>query len=166
MTLEQYAYLSEIIGVILVIASLVYLAQQLRQNTNAIRGESRQAMLNASQTEIFALMDNPDIAIDLTKPDALTPEEHVKVSAWLFALFRARQFAWLQHRNKAIDDSQWETEIAVIRFYFDSQRVQDWWKALGRAAFGNEYSDFVDSIIHTQSPSETTVQALATWTAS
>ena len=166
MTLEQYAYLAEIVGVILVIASLVYVAQQVRQNTDAVRSQSRHAMLAASQTELFAQMDNPGTAIDITKPDALTPEEHVTLSCWLFALFRARQFAWLQHRNGAIDDSQWETELAVIRFYFDSQRVQDWWTLLGRAAFGHEYADFIDSVMRAQSPTETLVQALGKWTAS
>jgi len=48
MSLEQIAYLAQIIGVILVITSLVYVAQQLRQNTAAILAQSRQAMLDAS----------------------------------------------------------------------------------------------------------------------
>lgn len=164
MSLEQYAYLADVAGVILVIASLIYVAMQLRQNTGAIQAQSRQAVLTAAQTEIFAITDNPDIIVLMTKPDALSPEEHVKVASWLFALFRARQFAWLQHRNGVIDDSQWETELSVIRFYFDSQRVQDWWNALGRAAFGNEYADFIDSLVRDQSPTETLVPAFTAWT--
>jgi hypothetical protein len=164
MTLEEFAYLAEIVGVILVIASLVYVAKQLRQNTDALHVQSRQAVLTAAQTEIFAITENPDIIVLMSKPDALSPEEHVKVASWLFALFRARQFAWLQHRNGVIDDSQWETELSVIRFYFDSQRVQDWWNALGRAAFGNEYANFIDSLVRDQSPTETLVPAFSGWT--
>ncbi len=41
MTLDQFANLAEIIGLILVIASLIYVAQQLRQNTNMLCAESR-----------------------------------------------------------------------------------------------------------------------------
>ena len=37
MTLEQYAYLGEIIAAIAVIASLIYVAGELRQNTNMMR---------------------------------------------------------------------------------------------------------------------------------
>ena len=37
MTLEQTAYLAQILGVILVVVSLVYLARQLNQNTELAR---------------------------------------------------------------------------------------------------------------------------------
>ena len=40
MTLEQYASLAEIIGLILVIGSLIYVAQQLRQNTQMMRSRA------------------------------------------------------------------------------------------------------------------------------
>lgn len=53
MALEQLAYLAQIVGTILVVASLVYVAKQLRQNTDAIHAQSRQAILNAPQREIF-----------------------------------------------------------------------------------------------------------------
>ena len=37
MTLEQYAYLGEIIAAIAVVASLIYVAKQLGQNTELMR---------------------------------------------------------------------------------------------------------------------------------
>jgi hypothetical protein len=53
MTLEELAYLAQIVGVILVIASLMYVARQLRQNTAAILAQSRQSVLAAAQAELF-----------------------------------------------------------------------------------------------------------------
>ena len=61
MTLEQWAYLAEIIGVILVIASLIYVAQQLRQNTEMMRAESRNAVHHSKQQELFTLMKYPEV---------------------------------------------------------------------------------------------------------
>ena len=49
MTLELFASIAEIIGVILVIASLIYVAQQLRQNTEMMRAESRNAVQHSKQ---------------------------------------------------------------------------------------------------------------------
>ena len=46
MTLEQLSYLSDIVGVVLIVASLIYVAQQLRQNT---------AMMSASVIGMTAL---------------------------------------------------------------------------------------------------------------
>lgn len=41
MTLEQYAYLGQIIAAIAVVASLVYIGTELRQNTQALEAQSR-----------------------------------------------------------------------------------------------------------------------------
>ena len=48
MTLEQFAYLAEIIGVIVVIASLIYLAKQVRQNSKQLESQSYQAWVTAN----------------------------------------------------------------------------------------------------------------------
>ncbi len=40
MTLEQYAAIAEIIGAVLVIASLIYVARQLGQNTEMMRANA------------------------------------------------------------------------------------------------------------------------------
>lgn len=165
MALEQLAYLAQVIGTVFVVASLVYVAKQLRQNTEAIHAQSRQAILNASQWEIFEQMENPDILISITKPDSLTAEENVRLNLWLFAFFRAREFAWLQFQNNVIDASQWKTEATVIQFFFDSQKVRDWWNMLGRRAYDSEYGEFVDSVIAAQPATETIFPTVIAWTA-
>jgi len=164
MNLEQASYLAEIIGVVLVVASLIYVARQLRQNTDAIRAQSRQAVLTAAQAELFAEMENPDIVTSIVKAGALSQEEHIKLAAWLFAVLRVRQFSWLQHRNGAIDDSQWNTEVSVIRFIFDSKKTRDWWTKIGHLAFGDEFSEFINSEIRDHLPTEKAWQSVANWT--
>ncbi len=70
MTLEEYAFLAEIVGVVLVIASLIYVAMQLRQNTDAIRAQSRQSLLTASQAELYSETENPEIVVSIIKSGA------------------------------------------------------------------------------------------------
>ena len=41
MTLEQYAYIGQIVAAIAVIASLIYIGTELRQNTQALEAQSR-----------------------------------------------------------------------------------------------------------------------------
>ena len=165
MNLDQIANLAEIIGVTLVIASLIYVAKQLRQNTNAVHAQTRQAVLVAAQSELFAVMENPDLVISIVKMDSLTPEEHVRLSSWLFAAFRAREFAWLQYKNGVIDETQWKTEVGVIQFIFDSQRTRDWWAKIGRVPYGTDFVEFVDSVIRGQPATETTWQTITRWSA-
>ena len=58
MTLEDIAYLAEIIGLIVIVATLIYLAVQTRQNTDAIRTQSAQSILQAVQSDIETLMSH------------------------------------------------------------------------------------------------------------
>ena len=57
MTLEQYAYLAEIIGVIVVIASLVYLARQLHQNNDLLAAQARYNLIERRNVLATSALD-------------------------------------------------------------------------------------------------------------
>ena len=57
--------LGEFIGAIVIVITLIYLALQVRQNTNALHAQSRQTVLSSAQTGLFAMMDNPDIHLSI-----------------------------------------------------------------------------------------------------
>ena len=101
MTLEQYAAIAEIIGVSLVIASLIYVAQQLRQNTEMMRAESRNQIVLGHQQELFTLVQNPDIWKGMS--DEELDDESVRLNMWLTASLRARDHEWFQVRHGALD---------------------------------------------------------------
>ena len=67
MTLEQYAYLAEIIGVILVIASLIYVAQQLRHNTEVTLTESANSLVRLTLHMGGGIVSSRGVAEDWVK---------------------------------------------------------------------------------------------------
>ena len=77
-------------------------------------------MLTAALEELVLQFENPDIALSIAKQGLLTPEEHVKLDAFLIMTLRSREFAWLQYRDGIVDQAQWDTEIAVIASVFDA----------------------------------------------
>lgn len=144
MNLEQLAYLAEIIGVILVIASLIYVAQQLRQTTSAVLAQSRQSVLTAAQTELSYLIEFPKIAQGMSPDVQLDRTDQVRLNLFLIAAMRAREYAWLQYNNGVIDQAQWETELAVIDLFLTSSRVRSWWERRGRAGVSDDFGDFIE----------------------
>jgi hypothetical protein len=140
----------EAVGLIAIVASLVFLALETRQNTNALYAESRQSVLTAAQTELFVLVENPDIVLTVLKDDPLTEEDQVKVGAWLAAAMRAREYSWLQHRDGIIDEAQWDTEVAIILWILSTARTRDWWENRGRFGSSAGFAEFVDSAIQNQ----------------
>ncbi len=78
---SKLADLSEIVSSIAIVVTLVYLTVEIRQNTNALYAESRQSVLTAAQTELFALVENPNLIVSVAKDDPLTEEEQVALGA-------------------------------------------------------------------------------------
>ena len=163
MSLDQIANIAEIVGLILVIASLFYVAKQLKQNTNAVLAQTRHAVLAASQAELFEQINHPDLGLTITRESEREPEAQVKLNSWLFAIFRAREFAWLQFNHGYIDETQWATELEVLKFFLDSTRVRTWWRHVGRRAFGDDYVAFVEEVAEENNPTDSAFRSVAGW---
>ena len=153
----------EVAGAIAVVATLFYLASQIKQNTSATMAESRRAALEGGHTILFTMVENPKIVADIIKSGPLNDEERIRLSAFLFATLRNSEFAWGQYREGAIDREQWATENNVIQFVFDTQRTRDWWNHIGRGPFGTEFTVFIENILRTYPPTETMWQGYISW---
>jgi hypothetical protein len=137
----------EAVGLIAIVASLIFLAIEINQNTNALYGQSRQSVLEAAQNELFLLVEHPEISLSVIKEGPLTAEENVKLDAYLAATLRAREYAWLQFKDGAIDDEQWKAEVAVTQSILNAERVRRWWDIVGRNSSSPEFAEFVDGQI-------------------
>ena len=144
---EKRREVFEAIGLLAIVASLIFLAVEINQNTNALYGQSRQSVLEAAQTELFVLVEHPEVSLSVVKEGPLTPEENVRLDAYLSATLRAREYAFLQYQDGAIDEAQWNAEIAVTKSILNAERVRLWWNVIGRNNSSPEFSEFVDSEI-------------------
>ena len=61
MTLEHFAYLAEIIAALAVIASLIYIGNELRQNTEALQAQSRYNLITLRTSAIKSLKQDRDL---------------------------------------------------------------------------------------------------------
>ena len=59
--LEYYANIAEIIGVVSVVVTLVFLILQIRQNTQAIRAETIQAVMQSEMALSTLLLDHAKV---------------------------------------------------------------------------------------------------------
>jgi hypothetical protein len=162
-TAQLLGNLGEFIGAIVIVATLIYLAMQVRQNTNALHAQSRQAIVSAAQTEIHKLMENPDILKAFAEAGSLTSEEQAKIGCWLGAAMRVREFSWLQYQNGVIDEAQWSTERGIIQGIFQAHVPRAWWESLGRQVFGAEFVSFVDDLLRDQPISNEIAKMQVAW---
>lgn len=122
MTLEQWAYVAQIAGVVLVIASLVYLAVQVRQSTDAQIAATRQATLSADLELLSWSMQYPESA-----PGLGDNVDDRRLTAFLVAYVRIREFMWYQYQSGVLDQKTWESYMAPTAAVFDSDLARRIW---------------------------------------
>ena len=125
MTLEQYAYIAEIVGVIVIVTTLVYLAIQTKQNTAAVQSSVRQAMLQEDRESLRLVIEFPS----LDKRTNLTTEEATRLKAMLIHFIRTRENHWLQYQNGVLDQTTWVSyRGALIPVVFSSKFGRAFWQ--------------------------------------
>lgn len=161
---SKLADLSEILSSIAIVITLVYLTIEIRQNTNALAGQTRQAVLASAQAELTQLLENPDLVVTMASTGPLeSPQQHVRMDAWLSQTMRGREFAWLQYQAGTIDQAQWDTETAVLLSIFDSPLNRVWWERMGRHAVGPDFGAFVDNAFEQNPATGEMLSAVLTW---
>jgi hypothetical protein len=95
MNWEAIGAIAELLGAIGVIASLVYLATQIRSNTLVTRAESRRQ--ENEEPYMFSIIENADVArvwlAGLTSESPLSPEDATRF-AFLLGTFVAAEAAY------------------------------------------------------------------------
>ena len=161
--LQEYALIAEIVGAVAIVISLLFVGFELRRNTDAFYAQSRQAVLESSQEELFEWVRNTDIHNSVIKQGILTSEEQTKINFFLLAILRVREYSWLQYENGIIDQEQWDTEVGVIGIVLSSVRTRKWWEEVGKAQFNPEFSAFVDDYLQNIPVSDEFWQAQKSW---
>ncbi|MEP5937364.1 MAG: hypothetical protein ABJ239_03465 [Erythrobacter sp.] len=115
---------SDILAAIAVVASLWFVAGQLRQNTKAIVANSRQGLLDADIGLISGFIDH---AIDphlISDSDKLTPENERRITWMVVKALRIREFAWHQYTSGILDDQTWQSYMEPVPGIFSSERAR------------------------------------------
>lgn len=131
-SLEQISLLAQIVSAIAVVASLIFVAFQLRQATRAMRNSSSQAHSATYAMIISAIIENAEFAAvwrrGLSEPDSLTPDEWVRFIACTSAQFRLFEASRVQRLYGQLDDEHWQNIEAQVRSFRTQPGILEWWK--------------------------------------
>ena len=146
MTLEEYAYLAEIIGVIVVVVTLVYLSVQVCQGADLLHSESRQAQVANDQNGVYRIVEHPELGRLFSQQETPNFEEKIKLQFWIISQMRAREHEWLQHRSGAMDEETWMSYRDVIYFVLGTERVRALW-SMCSPFFNPDYAEMVERMM-------------------
>jgi hypothetical protein len=157
MNWDAIGAVAESLGAVGVIASLVYLATQIRnsqeqmaQNTRALRAASYQQF----RDEIFQAYNSPVATPELLRTlrsgmadfQQLDDEDAFQFDFWAIRLMDGYDNAYYQYRVGMLDDDRWELQRATVVQLFSNPGIVQWWKAR-QAILGPEFVALVEEIL-------------------
>jgi len=147
--LEALGNLGDFIGGIGVLVTLLYLASQIRQNSQSVRNAAAESVLQSMNSALQTASSSPQIArviaVGQTNIEDLSEDERSQFLMWLYAWFRVLERGYSHYRRGYIDADEWRGHTMNLASVMKSESAQKWWFAR-RSYFGSEFAAMVDSL--------------------
>jgi hypothetical protein len=148
--LQSLANLGEVIGAAAVVASLLYLALQVRQNSKAQRTENYARALERVSAFQAVLSQDGDLARIFSKgvrdTSELTGLEKIRFTWSLYEAFGSFEFMFHTYKTDEIPEEVWNRWSQTVAWWLNFPGVQQWW--MNRPVnFTESFTLFVESLI-------------------
>ena len=131
-SIQDLGALGEFVGALGVVISLVYLAQQMRQNTTSVRADSFNSMTENSIRLLEPAFRDGDFADFLHRaerdPSTLSPNELVRWDAYMTAVYRHFGNLVYQYRVGVLDRQMWVSYRETLKNHLTTPSWQDWFE--------------------------------------
>ena len=139
----------EFFGAIAVVVTLIYLAGQLRQNTNALRSGSYAHWneVSSAWSAFYAQHANELTEMESVRSIAeLSPEQAKLYAAFATLTINQAETAFLQHRAGTLDDDVFEARMSsFITFLGQNHLLRQGWLDRGESFNTPAFLRFLDS---------------------
>ena len=147
MSLEQASYLSQIIAAVAVVASLVFVGFQIRQNTRAQRVVAVNSLAAAAVAINVPAMESPEFGEALSKAledwASATREQRMIAHYFLFSFFKLSESAWYQRKVEALDSPQWSGWENLLLAIYHTNGVQRGWWPHRHSVYSQEFQQYL-----------------------
>ena len=146
--LDQAANVSEIIGTVIVIVSIIFLIVQIRQSTQALKSVTTLNLTTRTADQYKELALDEDLSIivatGLEAPNDLSSKELSRFTMWLVSVFLNFQDLYFQREQEAYDHEQFE---GIMRMFSQISAMPGFvifWKSR-KFMFSLRFQKFVDN---------------------
>lgn len=157
MTLEDLGNIGDFVGGIAVIATLVYLALQIRQNNRLLRANTasvRAASSIAINERLVgvnqSLVEDPSLAEifvrELSSPGSIEGADRVRLDTLLQSMFISLENIFKLAQTGTIEAKDLEPWSRHLRNWLGNPSVRAWWQRQ-RSPFGEEFKAHVRALI-------------------
>ena len=150
MNWEAIVAVSEVIGTVAVVATLIYLAIQIREGTKATNAATRESVSKSSLEfllQISGSAETTEIFLKGLHSDSLEPVDLMRFDMIIHAAFEIFDSTYSQWRRGVLIDEDWEKWREVMSDYVAYEGVQASWARQGKN-FSPAFREYVESMEH------------------
>jgi hypothetical protein len=155
MNWEAIGAVANVLAAIGVVATLIYLSIQIRQNTKTVRSSSIQNLVQSFSTTAQAAVENEYVIPLLLKAnaggDSLTEEERARLHFWFIMTFRRFEGVYFQRDLGIVDaeviDGFERSHLAILA----SKSAQEWW-ANSKEIFNSGFVSYLEDLLRKGPP--------------
>ena len=146
--IEIVQIVTNIIGTIAVVLTVVYLAVQIRASTKATYSQTYQTAVAALGDMAAIVGESKEksrmYADGMADPDKLDADEYLQFAYLGISLFRKYENACFQYKSGMIDDEFWDGHRDNLLWFFHRPGTQRWWKER-RLGFSKSFREYLES---------------------
>ena len=126
-----------------VIAGILFLAYEVRQNSDALISASRQGLLEADLAILDNYYDYPEVYGLATNSDDMDPTA-LRQEIHYISILRAREFAWQQYRRGLVDEETFLSYLAPAISLFSTETGRQYFER-SRYSGDPEFMEYLTS---------------------
>ena len=151
MTLQDLGSIGEFVAAIATLATLFYLAMQIRQNTRALRAGTFQQVVDSFAVISESASHDRELLKVLVKigqdPSSLSEVDELQYSMFLISFFRRGENIHFQYTQGALAPEEWEGIRNSLLAIFGSPVARAWWPE-NQYRFSEAFCEFVKENLH------------------
>ncbi len=134
MNWEAMGAFAEVVAAMGVIITLIYVATQIRQNTNQLQGDAIIAINNTEEALVEDLRDDEELTrifvIAASDWESLSAQEQARAHLYLHAYTRWYETCWLLWSRGALDDITYSSREAMAILMLSPKGSRLWWEGV------------------------------------
>lgn len=140
--------ISSLLAAIAVVISVVYLAIQVRRNTQATYSQAHHLTTIALAETAATIASSSELSriyrLGLSAPDELGEDEFFRFAAIATSQFRTFENLFFQYRSGLVSEDFWNGHRENILWFFHRPGMQIWW-AGKRLAHSKGFREFLET---------------------
>jgi hypothetical protein len=149
-SIQDLGALGEFVGSIGVIATLIYLAIQIRQNTDSVRESNLRTQTDRSIGHSRFSAGTPGMMARFqqaqTDSTKLTDEQRWQFGTFLYSMCLDFQEQFFLHKRSRLDEAFWQTMNKNMTRYLRGPGGREWWQS-GQQMLDDEFVAYVNDLL-------------------